>query len=193
MSIHPSEHVLSKVPKELWGNIMDRLDVHDVMSLRQAGKTWASVGQPYLFKTFVLRPDRDDFGNFQFIIDSDALKSVRGIRLELGTMSVFYAVQNLAFAYLEEHNELRAVRPEHIPFNAFMASFEGKSTAELDHKAEEAMAEYAAWNVRWHEAQQDFTAAGPLQGLFEGIITLDRVEMAYKACPFENKLLMNAW
>lgn len=191
--ISPKEHALSKLPCELWSEVLDHVDVQDVMSLRLAASTWAFVGQQYMFKTFVMRPDRDDFTKFDFIAKSDILKSVKGIRLELGTLNVNSAIENLAFAYLEEHNELRAVRPDGVPYNEWVASFEGKSTLELDGKSQEAMEEYAAWNSRWHEAQQDFRESGRLQEFFGKITTLDRVEMSYKACPFRSELLMNAW
>ncbi|KAF4626685.1 hypothetical protein G7Y89_g11472 [Cudoniella acicularis] len=58
---------------------------------------------------------------------------------------------------------------------------------------EEAIEEYASWNVRWHSAKQDYRDLPRLTNTLKHINVLDRADITCRDTEFENRVLVKAW
>jgi hypothetical protein len=174
---------LLTVPTELWEYIFAPLDVKDIKSVRLAWNGWTKIAVRFLFKPFVFRVDRKDLERLDMITSNTAMSdSINSLRFEIGTMNIDNMSNLLASEYADRCNDM--IDPEaQIPLEP----------CEFEMEKRAAVAEYAAWNVRWHKARQNYRDVSTLRKLFNQLKVLDAIEMVYKATPFTANFLLESW
>ncbi|KAE9371594.1 hypothetical protein N431DRAFT_508291 [Stipitochalara longipes BDJ] len=172
-----TKHMPSKLSSELWERVFQHLAIDDIKSVRISWRVWTDIGSRYLFVPFVFRPDRCDLERFETISKSSAasalLAGIRNFRFELGTMSISWVASNLGWKYFVERNN------EQSPY--------------LDEEKNFSVAEYGAWNTRWHDSAQMYHNTAKLRTVFEQVKVVDNIELVYKASSFTTPLLFEAW
>lgn len=114
-------------------------------------KYWNVEGKCFLFRTITVRPDRDNIGELNSLIEDNPTFSkdiIKGIRFEIGTLGICHAAHNLGWAYLEEANDLRKPDPYAISPVNLAVPWARPTLKEMEDKKDTAIAEYIGWNEK---------------------------------------------
>ena len=171
------------IPTEIWEKIFALLDLNDIKSVRLAWRRWTNVAGRFLFRTFIFRVDRQDFGRFEIVTENEAmLAGINRIRLETGPMGIDHVARRLGFEYMQEYNSAR------LPGSRSKYTHD-----ELELAKDMAIQEYAAWNTRWHAAKQDFRDLKKMKEMLAKLKSLRRIDVTAKGITFTTELLLGAW
>ncbi|KAE9371595.1 hypothetical protein N431DRAFT_508294 [Stipitochalara longipes BDJ] len=187
-AIHPVVSTAEKekpfnMPTELWGKVFVLLDLEDNKSIRLAWRRWANIAARFLFRTFVFRVDRQDLGRFDVVSQNESiLAGISSLCFELGTMGIGCMARALGSEYRKEYNKARS------PIPRSQYTYRGLELAkDMD------IQEYAVWNTRWHEENQDMRDLNKVTALLAKLKSLRRIDVSGKAAPFTTEILLEAW
>lgn len=162
-----------KMPIEIWEDIFRYLALPDLKNVRLSWRQWTNIASRLLFKTFVMRIDRKDFERFQSISerDSNFVGGIRILRFETGFVGLDLAQYQLGHLYRFMVNDNRL---------ASAVTFGRHTDETIENDKTAAIAEYAAWNVRWHDANQNYRDLRRLKYVLGKLKSLDAIEITSK-------------
>lgn len=161
------------IPTEIWEQIFGELELKDIKAVREAWRQWTDIAARFLFKTFTFRLDKKDLELFEQEIAQrpDFLAGIRKLRFETGAFNLKLMQERLGFYYLQLYNG-RQLEGCSVPLNT--------TDEEVDLAKCSAVEEYAAWNIRWHEYNQNFRDLPRLKLILGKLRTLDEVTITPK-------------
>jgi hypothetical protein len=177
-----SKHSPPDMPPELWAKVLSNLELQDIKAARLAWRIWTGVAARFMFQPFIFKADRKDFERFDLVAQNPDMKAgIKHLRFEIGTMSIFWMSCRLGAQYMYAINSAHAdPRDEN-------------ELEDIEHEIKLATAEYAAWNVSWHNSGQIYHKVETLKAVFSQVNILERVDVTLKSVDFGSDLLLNAW
>ncbi|KAG4412270.1 hypothetical protein IFR04_014596 [Cadophora malorum] len=85
------------VPNEIFFMILRLLPLKDRLSIWLVSKPFSEVGAGTIFRTFVFKPNRDDFARMKAVAARPHLVAgIKSIRFESGTIDIYHIIAELA-------------------------------------------------------------------------------------------------
>jgi hypothetical protein len=168
----PKALTLDSFPPELLRTIVQYLALSDLKSIRQTSKLWASVGAEYLLgPVFTLLFHRDDLTRLKNVSTHPSLRcGIKTIKFNWAALDHYQALHNMYF--------LHYIRSSGVRQTLLSDAWAACKTIKED-KDSNAM-----------KNQYDSRA---LQSVLASFDSLQRIEITFHDCPFENKTLQRMW
>lgn len=180
-------------PKEIWEEVFNNLELRDVKAARLVCSIWNPIASRFLFRTFVFRKDRRDFERFNRVIgEEDMAAGVRTLQFQIGTMNIFFVGRNLADIYINRRTDDVVIQYDTEPLNPDPGLLIGRLEI-AERLKDQAIEEYADWNVRWRKSNQDYNNLEAIANVLKRLRRLDRIDVTVRSTPFESPLLCDAW
>ncbi|KUJ06804.1 uncharacterized protein LY89DRAFT_743441 [Mollisia scopiformis] len=174
-----------KLPTEIWEQIFNHLDLKDIKSVRLSWSPWTNIAARFLFPSFVFKIDRRDIERYEQDVskDEDFVAGIRSLRFETGMITLHQVQDELAMFFCDSNNSMRSAGSfkDYVSIDAMN---EDKATA---------IAEYAAWNVRWHEAKQSYCDLFRMKSMLGKLKSLDSVGFSIRDTNSSSQLLKKSW